>query len=119
MKKTVFFLVIITCSCFIVFHKSVAQVANRRPNIILIMADDHGYGDLACHKNPWIKTPNIDKLYTESIRLTNYHSGTTCSPTRASLMTGQHFNRVGVWHTVMGRSLLRTDAVTLPAVLLR
>ncbi len=90
---------------------------NRRPNIILIMSDDQGYGDLACHGNPWIKTPNLDQLHSQSLRLTNYHTGTTCSPTRASLMTGQHFNRVGVWHTIMGRSILREGETTLPEVL--
>ena len=88
-----------------------------RPNIILIMTDDQGYGDLACHGNPWLKTPNIDKLHAQSVRLTNYHTGTTCSPTRASLMTGQYGNRVGVWHTIAGRSLLRPGVPTLAGML--
>lgn len=79
----------------------------ERPNVILIMTDDQGYGDLACHGNPYLKTPYLDQLYRQSVRLTNYHTGTTCSPTRAALLTGQPSNRVGVWHTVVGRSLLR------------
>ncbi len=66
---------------------------------------------------PWVKTPNLDGLYRQSLRLTNYHTGTTCSPTRASLMTGRHFNRLGVWHTVMGRSILRAGETTLAEVL--
>lgn len=77
------------------------------PNVIFILTDDQGYGDLACLGNPWLKTPNLDRLHAQSVRLTNYHTGTTCSPTRASLMTGQYSNRVGVWHTINGRSLLR------------
>src|SRR5690606_19428388 len=55
--------------------------------------------------------------YGESVRLPNYHSGTTCSPTRASLLTGQHYNKIGVWHTINGRSLLRPGIITLPEVL--
>ena len=77
------------------------------------MTDDQGYGDLACHGNPVIKTPNLDELYGQSVRLTNFHVGPTCSPTRAALMTGHYCNRTGVWHTIMGRSLLRQDEVTM------
>ena len=85
----------------------------RRPNVILVMTDDQGYGDLACLGNPIVKTPNIDELYSRSIHLTDFHVSPTCSPTRASLMTGRYCNATGVWHTVMGRSLLRRDEVTL------
>lgn len=83
------------------------------PNVILIMTDDQGYGDLACHGNTWIKTPHLDQLFAQSVRLTNYQTGTTCSLTRASLMTGQPSNRVGVWHTILGRSLLRPGEETM------
>ena len=87
--------------------------AQKRPNVVLVMTDDQGYGDLGCHDNPVIQTPNLDKLYMQSVRLTNFHVGPTCSPTRAALMTGRYCNRTGVWHTVMGRSLLRKDEVTM------
>ncbi len=90
--------------------------AATKPNVILIITDDQGYGDLACHGNPNIQTPNMDRLYGESTRLTNFHVGPTCAPTRASLMTGHYCNRTGVWHTIMGRSLLRKDEVTLADV---
>ena len=93
--------------------------AKRQPNIILIMTDDQGYADLACHGNPWLKTPNLDRLHAQSVRLTNYHTGTTCSPTRASLMTGKYHNRVGVWHTIAGRSMLRKGEVTMADMLKR
>jgi arylsulfatase A-like enzyme len=90
-----------------------AEANRSRPNVVLVMTDDQGYGDLACHGNPVIKTPNLDELYTQSTRLTNFHVSPTCSPTRAALMTGRYCNRTGVWHTVMGRSLLRKDEVTM------
>lgn len=91
--------------------------AAARPNVILVMTDDQGYGDLACHGNPQIKTPNLDALHAESIRLTNYHVDPTCSPTRAALMTGRYSSRTGVWHTIMGRSILHRDETTVAEIL--
>ncbi len=87
--------------------------AAQRPNVVLVMTDDQGYGDLSCHGNPVLRTPQLDKLYAESIRLTDYHVAPTCSPTRGALLTGHWTNRTGVWHTIMGRSLLRANEVTL------
>ena len=88
----------------------------RKPNVILIITDDQGYGDIAFHGNEWIMTPNMDQLAQESYRLTDFHVGTTCAPTRSGLMTGRNCNRVGVWHTIMGRSLLRKNEVTMADV---
>lgn len=85
----------------------------QQPNVILVMTDDQGYADLACHGNPTLKTPNLDTLYGQSLRLTDFHVSPTCSPTRAALMTGRYNNRTGVWHTIMGRSLLRADETTM------
>ena len=85
------------------------ETSRRKPNVILVITDDQGYGDLACHGNPIIKTPNLDLLHSQSTRLTNFHVSPTCAPTRAALMTGRYCNRTGVWHTIMGRSLLRKD----------
>lgn len=99
---------------------SYSQKPNRtvgsagRPNVVIVLTDDQGYGDLACHGNPWIKTPTMDKLHAQSVRFTNFHSGTTCAPTRASLMTGQNSNKVGVWHTIIGREYLRAGEPTMP-----
>ena len=84
----------------------------KRPNIVLVITDDQGYGDLGCHGNKIIKTPALDQLYKESIRLTNFHVDPTCSPTRSALLTGRYSCRTGVWHTIMGRSLLRRDEKT-------
>ena len=89
-----------------------APARRTTPNVVLVITDDQGYGDLGCHGNRIIKTPNLDNLYKRSVRLTNFHVSPTCSPTRAALMTGRYCNRTGVWHTVMGRSLLRKDEVT-------
>lgn len=89
----------------------------EKPNIIFIMTDDQGKGDLGCEGNPYIKTPNIDKFYEDAIRLENYHVSTTSAPTRSSIMTGRHCNRVNVFHTIQGRSILFNDEVLLPEVL--
>ncbi|NOX53073.1 MAG: sulfatase-like hydrolase/transferase [Planctomycetes bacterium] len=80
------------------------------------MTDDQGYGDLACHGNPQIKTPVMDQLYTQSIRLTNYHVDPTCSPTRSALRTGRYSGRTGDWHTIVGRSIMASDEVTIAEV---
>jgi len=93
-----------------------ATGASGRPNVVLVITDDQGYGDLACHGNPVIQTPNLDRLHAQSIRLTNFHVDPTCSPTRSALMTGRYSSRTGVWHTIMGRSLLHKDEVTVADV---
>jgi arylsulfatase A-like enzyme len=92
------------------------ELGPSKPNVILVMSDDQGYGDLACHGNPWIKTPNLDALWKASVRLTDFHVSPTCSPTRSSLMTGRYNNRTGVWHTVTGRSILRENEVTMAQI---
>ncbi|MEL6191897.1 MAG: arylsulfatase [Bacteroidota bacterium] len=94
------------------------KVQEEKPiNVIMILTDDQGYGDIGFHGNPWIQTPNLDKLAAESIRFTNFHVGTTCAPTRAGLMSGTHCNRTGTWHTILGRSFLSTRFKTLPTYL--
>src|SRR5262249_33470015 len=73
-----------------------AAAAPRRPNILLIVADDLGYGDLTCQGNPQIPTPNIDSIARNGTRFTSgYVSGPYCSPTRAGLMTGRYQQRYG------------------------
>ena len=91
--------------------------AGQRPNVVLVITDDQGYGDLSCHGNPVLKTPHLDKLHAESVRLTDYHVAPTCSPSRAALITGHWTNRTGVWHTIMGRSMLRANEVTIGKIL--
>ncbi|MEH6550577.1 MAG: arylsulfatase [Pseudomonadales bacterium] len=91
-------------------------VAAGQPNVILIMTDDQGYGDISAHGNSMINTPQIDRLHSESVRLTNYHVDPTCAPTRAALMTGRYSSRTGVWHTVMGRELMDPSETTVAEV---
>lgn len=94
-----------------------AQKTKKRPNVIIVITDDQGRGDLGCYGNNVIKTPTIDKLYKTGIRLNNFHVSTTCAPSRASLMTGRHTNRLNCFHTIAGRSLLFEDEVLLPEIL--
>ena len=91
-------------------------VAEDKPNVVIVITDDQGYGDLSFTGNPVIKTPNIDKLRTQGTLLNNFHVDPTCAPTRAALMTGRYSNRVGVWHTVQGRSMLRHRETTMANV---
>ena len=88
-----------------------------QPNLVLIITDDQGYGDLACNGHPWVKTPHLDKLHAEAVALDDYHVAPTCSPTRCGLLTGHWTNRTGVWHTVNGRSMLRENEITLGQLL--
>lgn len=67
------------------------------PNIIFIMADDLGYTDLACFGSGYYETPNLDRLATQGLRLTNYHHCQNCQPTRAALMSGQYAPRTGIY----------------------
>src|ERR1041385_1126940 len=88
-----------------------------RPNIVLVMTDDQGYGDLGFTGNPIIKTPHIDAFAKESIRFTDFHVSPTCAPTRCSLMTGRHEFRSGVTHTINERERMSLKATTIAQVL--
>lgn len=90
-----------------------AKKLPERPNVIFILADDHGWGDLSYAGNPYMQTPNLDNFARNSLCFTNFHVGTTSAPTRSALMTGHFGNTTGVWHTVGGRSLLDLDEYTL------
>ena len=107
--------VLITLTLFFMLTTSNLE-AQDRPNVIIVITDDQGKNDLACMGNPYIKTPNMDKLYGESVRFSNYHVSSTCAPSRGSIMTGRHTNRLNVFHTITGRSLLFEDEVILPQV---
>jgi arylsulfatase A len=83
------------------------------PNIVLILTDDQGWFDLGCYGNPHIRTPNIDRLAMQGVRFTNFYCSPVCSPTRASLMTGRHYQRTGCVDTFKGRDTLDASEVTL------
>ena len=92
------FVIIISISCK-------KETLKLNPNIVIIMADDLGYGDLSCYGNTNIQTPNIDFLATEGVRLTDFHSnGNCCSPTRAALMTGKYQQRTGIEGVVTAKN---------------
>ncbi len=103
-----FFLVFMACN-----HQ---KALNEMPNIIIVMTDDQGYGDLGYNGNKIIKTPHIDQFASQSVNFSNYHVGTTCSPTRAGLMTARNCLRNGVWHTNAGCSLLNQEEETIADV---
>ena len=92
------------------------RAASERPNVVIILADDQGYGDLSLTGNPVLKTPNMDKLAREGVQLRNFHTDSYCTPTRSALMTGRYAHRVGGWGTVNGRNMLRDDEVTMADV---
>ena len=89
------------------------EVQERPKNVVLMLIDDLGYGDLGVHGNPVIKTPNMDALHDESVRFTNFAVSPTCAPTRAALMTGRHEFEVEVTHTMKKRNYLSVDATTI------
>ena len=84
-----------------------------KPNAILIMTDDQGYGDLQCHGNPILKTPHLDQLHSESVRFTDFHASPFCTPTRAALMTGNHPGVTGAYRTSAGRTMLHPSEKTV------
>jgi arylsulfatase A-like enzyme len=106
----------ISIGLLIVLCTSMASLADR-PNIVLVMTDDQGYGNLSCHGNPDVQTPHLDQLYHQSVRFKNFHVDPTCAPTRAALITGRYSLSTGVWHTIAGRSFLHPEETTIPNTL--
>lgn len=104
---------------FLAVFGSALLAAEQRPNIIFILTDDQGYGDLSANGNPVLQTPNLDRMRGESVRFTDFHVSPTCAPTRSALLTGRHEFRNGVTHTIQERERLALDAITLPQVLQR
>lgn len=94
-----------------------SQAQSKRPNILLIVSDDQGYGDVSNLGHPVLKTPNLDRLKSQSLWLKNFVTAPVCSPTRASLMTGRHQFRTGIWDTWRSRCNMAPDEVTLPEYL--
>ncbi|MBK1879912.1 arylsulfatase [Pelagicoccus mobilis] len=100
----------------VILFSFAATLFADRPNVVLVMTDDQGYGDLSCTGNPILKTPALDALYEQSTRFTDFHVSPTCSPTRGALLSGHYTNRAGPWHTIKGRSMLRLSAITMGEV---
>jgi len=93
--------------------QSAERTAGLRPNVLMIVTDDQGYGELSCHGNPVLQTPNLDRLYAESVRFTDFHVAPMCTPTRGQLMTGVDALRNGAMNVSSGRSLLRRTFPTM------
>lgn len=90
-----------------------ASPENSSPNVVLVMTDDQGYGDLGCHGNRILKTPHLDRLHSECIRFTDFHVSPFCTPTRAALLTGNTPGYTGAYRTSSGRTMMHTDEKTL------
>ena len=88
-----------------------------RPNIILVMTDDQGMGDLSCMGNRVLKTPHIDSFYEHSTRFTDFRVSPTCAPTRSAMMNGRAPFKHGVTHTILQRERMALDVFTMPQAL--
>ena len=96
-----------TRRAFLASAAAVAQTtAPARPNVILIISDDQGYGDLSIHGNTHLQTPNIDSIAKDGAQFTQFQVCPVCSPTRASLLTGRYNYRTGIVDTFKGRSMM-------------
>jgi hypothetical protein len=88
-----------------------------RPNVVLVMTDDQGFGDVGVHGNDKIRTPHIDRFSKQGVTFTRFYCSPVCAPTRASLMTGRYYYRTGVVHTSRGGAKMQADEVTLAEML--
>ena len=111
MKKILAF-IIFSCILFSCNNKEI-----DRPNVILIITDDQGFGDIGYNGNTKINTSNLDNLANESIRFNNFYVSPVCAPTRSSLMTGRYSLRTGVRDTYNGGAIMSSDEITIPEVL--
>ena len=91
-----FFLALLVCPAF---GLAAEPAAAKRPNIVVILADDMGFSDLGCYGSE-IATPNIDRLAANGLRFTQFYNTARCCPTRASLLTGLYSHQAGVGHMV-------------------
>ncbi len=113
MRKLKFYLVAILS-----MNTCVSSFAQpERLNVIMIITDDQGYGDLGFHGNPNVQTPVLDKFAGESIRFNNFYVSPVCAPTRSSLMTGRYSLRTGVRDTYNGGAIMHTDEITIAEML--
>jgi arylsulfatase A-like enzyme len=87
--------------------------SDGRPNVLILLTDDNGYGDFSCHGNPVLRTPNFDRLHSESVRLTDFHVAPMCTPTRGQLLTGRDACRNGATSVCAGRSFIRRGIPTM------
>ncbi|MDB4338493.1 arylsulfatase [bacterium] len=111
---------LVCCIVEITFGRTQAfaeSLAGSRPNIILVMTDDQGMGDLSCMGNQVLRTPNLDRFYERSTRFTDFHVSPTCAPTRSSIFSGRHEFRNGVTHTIRERERMALSTTTFADLL--
>lgn len=101
----------------LLFFVAGSRAVPARPNIVLIVADDLGYGDLSINGNPDLRTPNLDTLAGQSVAFERFFVSPVCAPSRAALMTGRYPSRTGVWGVTAGREYMRPGEVTLAETL--
>jgi arylsulfatase len=101
--------------CFVTYSQ-VDKVKLNQPNIIIIMADDMGYGDLGFHNNPTIQTPFLDQFASSSVQFSNFYVSPVCAPTRASLLTGRYNIRTGVYDTYSGGAIMASNETTIAEI---
>ncbi|MGY6647774.1 arylsulfatase [Wenyingzhuangia sp. IMCC45574] len=101
---------------FLTFTQSLFS-QKPKPNIIIMMSDDQGYGDIGAHGNPYLKTPNIEKIGQQGLEMSHFVASPNCSASRASLMTGRYPYRAGVTAVTQVDHFMNTTEITLPEVL--
>lgn len=117
MKLGILACVVVLLSLTLAGEIDAQTIAGSRPNIVLVMTDDQGMGDLSCMGNKVVKTPNIDHFYQQSTRFTDFQVSPTCAPTRAALMSGRAPFKNGVTHTIFQRERMALSSFTLPQAL--
>lgn len=93
-----------------------AAAPASKPNVLIVLTDDQGYGDFSCHGNPVLKTPNMDRWHSQSVRFTDFHSAPMCTPTRGQLLSGLDALHNRATSVTAGRALLRRDVPTMANV---
>lgn len=104
-------------SAMLLLCATLAAAPAERPNVVLVMTDDQGYGDLGIHGNKHIRTPNIDRFARDGVQLTRFYVSPVCAPTRASLLTGRYHYRTGVIHTSRGGAKMHGEEATVAELL--
>ena len=113
--KRVMLIIIFMLTGMISFHAEGMGIGQRdqvRPNVIVIMTDDQG-NDVGYQGNPHVNTPNIDKFAKQAVRLSNFHQMPMCTASRAALMSGKYGQQTGAWRTSLGRTMMRSDNITI------
>jgi len=110
------FCLLLSASLSCCFLSNVGIAKSNHSNVVFILTDDQGYGDLSCHGNPVLKTPYLDRLAGESIRFSDFHVAPMCTPTRAELMTGRCAVATGAYCACSGRTFLRREIPTMAEI---